>query len=289
MYVSIREAVLNGAGYDSIREGLSDLGLDSVEVEFFRDYSVYSPESWDKIDLTGQDAAKAIQSAYIDKGIKICAFLLHNNFNRGDQKGEIEWVINVIKTAEALGIPAIRIDAITKGEKEEPFKVRADRFVACMKKALKATKGCGVQLGIENHGVQGNDPDFLHQVIGRVGDDHLGVNMDTGNFYWYGFPIERVYEVLQSVAPVTKYTHVKNISYPEETRSKQREIGWAYSDYVCPIYDGDIDHGRVVKILKDAGFDGPLTIEDESLGKFDEQGRKDVLKKDVAYLNGLLT
>lgn len=288
MYVSVREAVLSSAGYDSIREGLSDLGLDSVEVEFLRDYSVYSPESWDKIDFSKLDAAKVIQSAYIDKGIKICAFLLHNNFNREDQKGEIEWVIDVIEAAESLGVPAIRIDAATKGEKEEPFEVRVDRFVECMKKALEATKGCGVQLGIENHGAQGNDPDFLHQVIGRVGDDRLGVNMDTGNFYWYGFPIERVYEILRSVAPVTKHTHVKNISYPEETRSKQREIGWDYKKYVCPIYDGDIDHGRVVKILKDVGFDGPLTIEDESLRKFDEQGKKDVLKKDADYLRGLL-
>jgi sugar phosphate isomerase/epimerase len=288
MYVSIREVLLKSAGYRNIRDGLADLGLDNVEVEYFRDYTAYSSESWDKISFSGHDAAETVRSAYIDKGIRICAFLLHNNFNREDQEGEIAWVIDVIEAAESLGISAIRIDAATAGEKEEPFEIRVDRFVECMKQALEATKGCSVQLGIENHGVQGNDPDFLHQVIGRVGDDRLGVNMDTGNFYWYGFPVDRVYEILRSVAPVTKYTHVKNISYPEEARSKQREVGWDYAEYVCPIYDGDIDHGRVVEILKGAGFDGPLTIEDESLHKFDEQGKKDVLKRDVAYLRGLL-
>ena len=73
--------------------------------------------------------------------------------------------------------------------------------------------------------------------------------MDTGNFYWYGNPIDKVYEILKSVAKYTKHTHVKNIQYPEETRNQQREIGWEYGKYVSPIYEGDIDHDRVIRML----------------------------------------
>ena len=288
MYVSIREDILKTAGYKSIAEGLKDLGLDSVEVEFFRDYTVYAPDSWEKLQLTRDNAEPVIGGAFNSAGIKICAFLLHNNFNCADQAGEVNWVIEVVKTAGILKIPAIRIDAITKGEREESFEIRINRFVECMKKILSETKGSRVQLGVENHGVQGNDPAFLQQVIERVGDERLGVNMDTGNFYWYGNPVDKVYEILESVAKYTKHTHVKNIRYPEKTRNQQREIGWEYGKYVSPIYEGDIDHGKAIRILKEAGYDGPLTIEDESLGKFEPAARKEVLKKDASYLKNLL-
>lgn len=288
MYVSIRDDVLRQAGYASMAEGLKDLKLDSVEVEFFRDYSVWDTAGWNKISFAPKDAAKTIKNSYGENKIKICAFLLHNNFNCAEPQKEVQWVIDVIKTAEALKIPAIRIDAITQGEKEESFEVRVTRFVDCMRRALAATSTSKVTLGIENHGIQGNDPAFLKQVIERVGNERLGVNMDTGNFYWNGFPLNEVYNVLRSVAKHTKHTHVKNIRYPEEMRQQKRANGWEYGKYVSPIYEGDIDHKQVVAILKQAGYNGPLTIEDECLGKLDADRKKEVLRKDAAYLKNLL-
>ena len=288
MYVSIREASLKGADYKSITEGLKALGLDTVELEFYRDYTVWAPDRWEKLQFTRDTAARIIREAFPDRGIGICAFLLHNNFNCDDPQAEVNWVIDVVNTAAAMHIPAIRIDAITKGERDEPFEVRVTRFVDSMKKVIAATADTNVSLGIENHGVQGNDPAFLHEVIRRVGSARLGVNMDTGNFYWNGYPLEEVYSILESVAPNTKHTHVKNICYPEDRRSVQRESGWEYATYVSPIDEGDIDHARVVSILKKVGYEGPLTIEDECLHKFDAAGRKQVLENDVAYLRGLL-
>ena len=76
MYVSIREDILQTAGYKSIAEGLKDLGLDSVKVKFFRDYTVYKPGSWEKLQLTRDNAAPIITGAFGPAGIKICAFLL---------------------------------------------------------------------------------------------------------------------------------------------------------------------------------------------------------------------
>ncbi|MDD5482511.1 MAG: sugar phosphate isomerase/epimerase [Kiritimatiellae bacterium] len=288
MHVSIRDDVVRQAGYKSIGEGLKDLRLDSVEVEFFRDYTVWDPAGWNKISFTPASAAQTLRDAYGKKNIKICAFLLHNNFNCAEPPKEVQWVVDVIKTADALNIPAIRIDAITKGEKEEPFETRVGRFVDCMRKVIAATPDSRAGLGIENHGIQGNDPAFLKQVIERVGSGRLGVNMDTGNFYWYGFPLNEVYEILRSVAKYTKHTHVKNIRYPEETRQQKRANGWEYGKYVSPIYEGDIDHKQVVAILKDVGYNGPLTIEDECLGKLDGNQKKEVLRKDAVYLKSLL-
>ncbi|MDO9541290.1 MAG: hypothetical protein Q7J98_03090 [Kiritimatiellia bacterium] len=63
MYVSIRDDVLRQAGYASIAEGLKDLKLDSVEVEFFRDYSVWSPTEWNKTSFAPVAAELTIKNA----------------------------------------------------------------------------------------------------------------------------------------------------------------------------------------------------------------------------------
>jgi sugar phosphate isomerase/epimerase len=116
----------------------------------------------------------------------------------------------------------------------------------------------------------------------------LGLTLDTGNFYWFGHPISRVYEIMRQFAYKVKHTHIKNISYPAEIREQQRPIGYEYGKYVCPIPDGDIDHQVVVNILKEAGYAGDLCIEDESLGKFAPEERRKVLRGDAEYLKSLV-
>jgi len=71
-------------------------------------------------------------------------------------------------------------------------------------------------------------------------------------------------------------------------REQQRPIGYEYGRYVCPIPDGDIDHRVVVGILRDAGYDGDLCIEDESLGKFAPDERWRVLQRDAEHLKALI-
>ena len=121
-----------------------------------------------------------------------------------------------------------------------------------------------------------------------IGSPRLGLTMDMGNFYWAGHPLEKVYEILEHLAPVTKHTHVKNIAYPEDVRNKQRQLGWEYGKYVCPIPDGDIDIVKVAGFLEKAGYAGGLAIEDESLGKFPQEERANVLKRDAEHIKSIL-
>ena len=65
-------------------------------------------------------------------------------------------------------------------------------------------------------------------------------------------------------------------------------MGWRYTEYVAPIYQGDIDHSRIISILRKAGYEGDITIEDESLSKFPGSQREEILKKDVKYLQKIL-
>ena len=165
-----------------------------------------------------------------------------------------------------------------------PVERRQDIFVRCVNHILMNTAGIPVDLGIENHGVQGNNPDFLLGLINRVGSTRLGVNLDIGNFYWAGYPLSELYVILQKLAPYTKHTHVKNINYPADLRNKRREAGYEYGKYVCPIPQGDIDIKRVVGYLRAAGYKRDLCIEDESLGRFDQETRRAHVRDAVEYL-----
>jgi len=117
-----------------------------------------------------------------------------------------------------------------------------------------------------------------------VNSPRLGLTLDVGNWYWFGHPLSHVYEIYRKYAPHTVHTHVKSIRYPADIREQQREIGYKYGEYCCPLDEGDLDFGRAVRILRDGGYNGDLVIEDESLGKYPAADRAGVLQRDVATL-----
>lgn len=70
----------------------------------------------------------------------------------------------------------------------------------------------------------------------------------------------------------------------EAEREKKRAIGWEYGKYNCPVYEGDIDFRRAIKILRGAGCAGDLCIEDESLGRFPAEERGGIMAKEIRHL-----
>ena len=122
----------------------------------------------------------------------------------------------------------------------------------------------------------------------KVGSERLGSTMDTGNFYWRGYPLSEVYGILRILAPYTKHTHLKNIKYPEEVREETREAGWEYGQFVSPLDEGDIDHSVVLEILARAGYTGDICIEDESMHHYSPEEQIQVMERDVAHVKAII-
>ncbi len=285
MYVSVRDGHLGVFGTISL--GLRAMGINSVELNYNRDRSVAS------LDVNHPGAKESLADRHlIDRfaykckglGIRPAALLLSNNFSADDLQSEIDWVISAAKAAGQVGIKAVRIDSAMSRQNEWPLDKRISHFADCMKRVIDATPDMDVSFGIENHGHKGNEMAFLDGVIERVGSPRLGLTLDTGNFYWYGLPLSKVYETIQHFAPVTRHTHIKTINYPEDQREVQRQTGWEYGRYCSPLREGDIDFGKVLRILADAGYAGDLCIENESLGRFENYKKKAVLIDDAAYI-----
>lgn len=289
MLVSIRDAMVTAAGYPTLADGLRDLGLTRGEFALERDLTVSAPlgSAGSTLDLGSTEGLDAFQKQLSEAGLQVSAFLLANNFNAPDLAGEVDWVVDCIRLAHRFGASAVRIDSAMRDDEGWSLEQRVNRFAECLKEALDRTATTPVPLGIENHGRNGNNVEFLKGVCERCDSPLLGVTLDTANWYWYGFPLSRVYEIHREMAPLVKHTHVKNIRFPQEVREQQREIGWKYGEYASPVPDGDIDHQRTVAYLADHGYRGDLCVEDESLGRFTPEERKEVLRRDVRYVKQL--
>lgn len=288
MYISIRDGIVMHGKYPSLAAGLKELGVNALELHYQRDRRVPALDNRDPWTLDSPDAVKRYRDHLAQHGVRAAAFLLGTDFNQPDVEAEIEWVVGAVRAAHDLGMAAIRVDSAMTGQRELPMEERVARYATAIRRVLEQTEATPVALGVENHGFQGNDPDWLDALFAKINSPRFGMTLDTGNFYWAGHPLDRVYEILEHFAPLTKHTHCKNIKYPPEVRNQRRELGWKYGEYVAPLDEGDIDHRRVFQILRQAGYQGDLCIEDESMGHYSADEWRQVLRRDVEHFRQAL-
>lgn len=288
MYLSMRDCMLTKA-FPTHAEGLKTLGVGSVEIELTRDFEVWAFDEHTKIRLSSDADAEAYLKRLQGLSILPCSMLTACDFSAGDMDANIAWIARAVEIASVLGMTNIRVDSAMSRERELDFQTRVGIFAQGLGGVIARTPGLSVALGIENHGFQGNNLAFLLNVFALVGSERVGSTLDTGNFYWRGYPLSEVYGILRLLAPHAKHTHLKNIKYPEDQREITREAGWEYATYMCPLEEGDIDHAKVVAILKEAGYAGDICIEDESIGRCaTPEEMAAVLKRDVAHVKGIL-
>ncbi len=291
MYVGIRDVCIFQAGYNNIAEAMDDLELDSVELAVERNMLIPAPDkpigNWE-LSIANELAATEASEYYARLGIHISALLLANNFNAENRAAEIEWAVRALTAAELMGVEAVRLDAAMSGQRTLSVTQRVDIFGTAVEEILAQSDGGTVPLAVENHGHQGNDPNWLAALLARIDSPRLGITLDTANFYWAGHPLSRVYQTIEAVAARVCHVHCKNIEYPPKYRERRRRLGWRYGQYVVPIHQGDIDHEKIVAMLTEAGYQGGLHIEDESLARCNKGERKQLLREQADYLASLV-
>lgn len=288
MYPSIRDSMLTL--FDSPLSGLRRLGLDAMELEVGRDLHAYALDAFTRINLDDPVVLRDYAGALKDTGARVCSLLTACDFSGDTPEANVAYMARVVELAAELGADNVRVDTAMRAEKDLPFGQRVDIFVRDLGGVIARTTGSSVALGMENHGFQGNNLAFLLNIIQGIASSRIGMTLDTGNFYWRGYPLSEVYGILKILAPHTKHTHLKNINYPESMREMPREGGYEYMKYVSTLEKGDVDHRIVVSILRGAGYNGDLCIENESLANqttFEEKVA--VLASDVAHVKGLVS
>jgi sugar phosphate isomerase/epimerase len=279
-----RDVVARTTGMKDIWSALDAVGAEGLEIDVVGDMSLpglfhskikYTLATTAGIEQLAADAKKA--------GKQITGFCMHNSFE-SQPDVEVENCARLAQAAQSLGVPMIRLDVVPSSLKRPEFLKLA---VKTLKRIIQSTETTGMRFGVENHGNTTNDPDFLVPLFDGVGSERLGLTLDTGNFYWFGHPLSKVYEFVERFAPRVFHTHCKNIRYPAEEREKKRPMGLKYAEYGCPIDQGDVDYGRVVSILKKAGYHNDFCIENEFLSRSPGADATKTLAREIEFLKQL--
>jgi sugar phosphate isomerase/epimerase len=132
--------------------------------------------------------------------------------------------------------------------------------VAGINESLQYAAEKGVVLALENHGGITSTPDQLLAIVERIDDSPwFGVNFDSGNFH-----TDDPYGDLARIAPYAVNAQIKVSIHPGGGRERA-------------------DFGRIVGILKDAGYRGYLVLEYE-----EKEDPRENIPRHVEELRGLI-
>jgi sugar phosphate isomerase/epimerase len=199
--------------------------------------SYYFPAS-----VTDEFLLKVKRQAFL-RGVEISGTAVGNTFTHkpGPKRdAEIKSVKAWVDHAAVLGAPHIRVFAgAPQGTtKEEAKKLCIEAMEECCEYA--GTKG--VFLGLENHGgIVAESADIL-EIVRAVKSPWCGINLDTGNFR-----TDDPYRDLELIAPYAVNVQWKAEVQPRAAKQKQTA-----------------DLKRLVKILRDANYQGYVALEYEA-------------------------
>lgn len=175
----------------------------------------------------------------------------------------VEYVLHTIRWAKLIGCP--RVDTTDDRFKPEGVTDREalDHMKRIYQQILKVAEAYEIVINIEPHGYYTTKPDYMAEMLGFVDSPYLRMNMDTGNTFIAGQdPVSFLERLKDSVSHV----HIKDVSESLAASARGDLTGIAVSH--CAIGDGvNADNiRRCIEILRDAGYEGVLSIECEGDG-----------------------
>jgi len=219
-------------------------------------------------DLT-QDPAlvEAIRAKAEEVGIPISNYAIGANFADLDDEAfekEIERVKREVDVANALGAKLMRHDIANSQD------TSIGRFMADLPKLVEACRRIseyaaqyGITTSIENHGYYVQASDRVQAIVNGVARDNFRTTLDIGNFVCVD---ENPLVGVKNNAKIASIVHIKDFYI----RSADPGDGWfksANGAYLRGAIagQGDLDIPASLRAVKEAGFDGFLSIEFEGM------------------------
>lgn len=216
------------------------------------DYAAYTKKTFgiDAIEYWNRPfMTKAKDKAYIadmrkrsdDAGVKATCILVDGEGALGDpdEAKRVKAVDNHkkwVEAAKALGCESIRVNAQSKGKREEQLNLAADGLRRLSEFAAKIK----MAVIVENHGGLSSDGQWLAGVMKKVGLKNCGTLPDFGNFHGY----DR-YKGTKELMPYAKLVSAKSHDFDGEGNETKT------------------DYRKMMKIVVDSGYRGYVGIEYE--------------------------
>ena len=222
------------------------------------------------LDFFYRDVAserQAAQQALRETGLPCPIFSISQNFAKPteeERRAQLEKIKFGVDEAVHLESEVVRVFA---GDDSEgiTFDQARSWIVEGLAEASKYAHSKGKKLALENHGTLAGRGEQVKSLIDDVramaGNDALGANPDTGNFLIVNQPS---HEAIRQVASYAYMVHFKDFApepsgftgFAYQTVDGRKLVGTA-------VGEGTVDLGQCLLALKDAGFDGWLSVEYE--------------------------
>ncbi|MCL6518542.1 MAG: sugar phosphate isomerase/epimerase [Armatimonadetes bacterium] len=224
-----------------------------------------------------------VKVALKEAKMPVCTWAVWNNFvnpERGKREEALNSIYNGIEEAVNLNCGVVRVLLGTVAD-GVLFQTALDWIVTGLVEAVKYAAVHGVVLAIENHGFLVGKSEQIEGVIKTVSSPILRANVDTGNFLLVNqYPADAI----RRLAPWIVSVHLKDY----------KEVPIGYQGNACIAADGrkymgtvlgegDADIQECLKVLRETGYKGYLSIEYE--GDEDPFG---AVSKSISYVRSLI-
>lgn len=242
MKIGVTQIILGDWSLDDTLGMCQEAGYEALELVFGAGRDPHVDMSDDEIrgvkkkcDEAGIEVTSAI-AWYEDRGNLLSP-------EKPANEAGLKCLNRAIDIANVLDIGAILLhpgQLTVEGTYEEAW----DRFMGMMKETAPYAQEKGVAVGIEN--VWNKfllSPREVAEFVDAVGNDHIGVYLDTANMMFYGFP-EHWIRGLGS--------RIKRVHFKDFVRKDRQFV---------PLMDGDTDWPTIVSLLREIGYDNSVIHE----------------------------
>lgn len=259
---SLLDAMNNGMSLEDALQWIKDNGADHVEIVEF----AVHPEI--------EGVVERIRTKTQEIGLRISGYCTPGNVLSGDpekDRAAVETLKGQIDIAHRLGAPLIRCDLSTWGRAPEDnvienFQRDLPWLIEVCRELADYAANYGMTLTVENHGTYINGGDRVRQLILGVGRPNFRCTLDVGNAICVD---EDPQVCMTALLPFAATVHFKDF-YLRDDDLLLGESGWLKTNggrYFrgSIVGQGELPVAKLMKRLKESGYDGDVCIEFEGV------------------------
>lgn len=259
---SLLDAMNNGMSLEDALQWIKDNGADHVEIVEF----AVHPEI--------EGVVERIRTKTQEIGLRISGYCTPGNVLSGDpekDRAAVETLKGQIDIAHRLGAPLIRCDLSTWGRAPEDnvienFQRDLPWLIEVCRELADYAANYGMTLTVENHGTYINGGDRVRQLILGVGRPNFRCTLDVGNAICVD---EDPQVCMTALLPFAATVHFKDF-YLRDDDLLLGESGWLKTNggrYFrgAIVGQGELPVAKLMKRLKESGYDGDVCIEFEGV------------------------
>ncbi|WP_411735659.1 sugar phosphate isomerase/epimerase family protein [Paenibacillus sp. M2] len=245
---------------DAIR-WIADQGGEHVEIVPMGFSLIEHPELIDEIKAVAKEV-----------GIDISNYAIGANFAVQEDaealEQEIQNVMRHVDVAAALGVKLMRHDVAFRPAPEgtvAQFEIDLPVLVKACQRIADYAAGFGITTSVENHGYYVQSSERIQRLLHETARENFKTTLDVGNFLCVD---EDPVSAVKNNIPYASIVHAKDFYWRPSYRNPGE--GWfqtSHGNYLrgAIVGHGDINMPEVIRVLKQSGYDGYISVEFEGM------------------------